>query len=158
MNRTHVISSALAAAAAVLGAGLAQAPAHASATRAGSAPSRVVLDCAGKAVTGPARWTPYCADYGVVLSNMRWTSWNSHLASGYGTVTEDDDYPDAAQGRVYTVPVLVTLWGSAPVRNHPGEDTYTKMTLTFPGRRPAVYQKVRGRWTATHPVTQTLGI
>lgn len=158
VNRKYAISSALAAtAAAALGAGLAQAPAHASATRAASAPEYVVLTCGGKAVTRPVAWTPYCADYGVNLSGMHWTSWNSHLASGYGTVAEDDNYPDHASGRIYTVPARVTLWGSAPVTSHPGEDTYTRMTLIFTGQRPAVYKKVHGRWTATYPATQTLG-
>lgn len=159
VNRTHAISSALAAtAAAALGAGLAQAPAHASPARTGSAPAYVVLNCAGKAVTRPAAWTPYCADYGVYLSRMHWTRWSSHLASGFGTVSENDDYPDAAQGRIYTVPARVTLSGSTPVRNHPGADTYTQMTLVFPGQRPAVYKKVHGRWTATYPQRQTLGL
>jgi hypothetical protein len=31
------------------------------------------------------------------------------------------------------------------------------MTLIFPGQRPAVYEKVNGKWTATYPETQTLG-
>lgn len=157
MNRKHAISSAFAAAAtAALGLGLAQASAHAAATV--SSPKYVVLTCTGKAVTAPSTWTPYCADEGVVLGGMHWTSWTGHLASGYGTVIENDDYPTAAQGKIYKVPALVTLWGRAPARNHPGEDTYTQMTLIFPGQRPAVYRVVNGKWTATYPVTQTLGM
>jgi hypothetical protein len=31
------------------------------------------------------------------------------------------------------------------------------MTLIFPSQRPAVYKKINGKWTATHPQTQTLG-
>lgn len=152
MNLKQAVSSVFAAAA--LGLGLAQAPAHAAAS---PAPKYVVLTCTGKAVTAPATWTPYCADEGVILSGMRWSSWNAHLASGYGTVSENDDFPDAAQGRIYRVPVLVTLWGSALARHHPGEDTYTQMTLIFPGPRPAVYRLVNGKWTATYPPAQTLG-
>ena len=117
-----------------------------------------MLNCAGKAVTKPANWTPYCADYGVYLSRMHWTGWNSHMASGYGTVSEDDNYPNHVEGKTYTVPALITLWGSMAVRNHPGERTYTEMTLIFPGQRPAVYKQINGKWTATYPVTQTLGV
>jgi len=159
MHRKHIISVGLAAMiAAALGAGLAQAmPANAAATSAHSAPKYVVLNCANKLVTEPATWSPYCADYGVVLADMHWTSWTRHLASGYGTVHEDDNYPNHADGRVYNVPALVTLWGGAAVKHHPGDDTYTEMTLIFPGERPAVYEKVDGKWTATYPETQTLG-
>jgi hypothetical protein len=159
MNRSHTIIAGLAAiAAAALGAALAQAmPANAAAAPAHSAPKYVVLNCAYKPVTEPATWTPYCADYGVVLTGMHWTSWTSHLASGYGTVHEDDNYPNHADGRVYNVPALVTLWGSAAVKDHRGDDTYTEMTLIFPAQRPAVYEEAKGKWTATYPETQTLG-
>ena len=158
MRRHHIISAGLAAlAAAGLGAGLAQAiPAKAAGTPAAAA-KYVVLDCAMKPVTKPASWTPYCADYGVYLDHMHWTSWTSHLASGYGIVSEDDNYPNHAAGKTYTVPVLVTLWGSRAIKNHPGDDTYTTMTLIFPGKRPAVYVEVNGKWHATYPVTQTMG-
>lgn len=161
MHRNHIISvglAVMAAAAATLGAGLAQAmPANAAATQAHSAAKYVVLNCASKPVTEPATWTPYCADYGVVLTDMHWTSWTSHLASGYGTVHEDDNYPNHADGKVYNVPALVTLWGSAAAYRHPGDDTYTEMTFIFPGQHPAVYQRVNGKWTVTYPETQTLG-
>jgi hypothetical protein len=158
MNRNHTISAGLAAmAAAALGAALAQAMPASAAAPAHSAPKYVVLNCAEKPVTEPATWTPYCADYGVVLADMHWTSWTSHLASGCGTVHEDDNYPNHADGKVYDVPALVTLWGSAAVKHHPGDDAYTEMTLIFPGPRPAVYEKVNGKWTATYPVSQTLG-
>jgi len=155
MTRKRAVSCVLAAiTAAGLGAGLAQArPAGAATT---SAPRYVVLNCHGKPVTKPASWTPFCADYGVVMKNMHWTSWTSHLASGYGTVYENDNYPSHASGKIFKVPVLVTLWGSASVKSHPGDDTYTKMTMIFPRKRPAVYVKVNGKWTATHPQTQTL--
>lgn len=159
MRRHHIISAALGVVAtAALGTGLAQAlPAKAGGAPASAAATYVVLNCASKPVTKPASWTPYCADYGVYFDHMHWTSWTSHLASGYGIVSEDDNYPDHAQGKTYTVPVLVTLWGSHVVRNHPGDDTYTTMTMIFPGKRPAVWVEVNGKWHATFPVTQTLG-
>lgn len=157
MNRKRTISTGLAAAgaAAVIGGGLARAPASAAAK---PAPKYVVLNCSNQAVTRPASWTPYCADYGIVLSHMRWGNWDSHMASGYGTVSENDNYPSHAEGKTYTVPALVTLWGSRTVRNHPGERSYTEMTLVFPGQRPPVYKLSNGKWTVSYPVTQTLGV
>src|SRR6201997_197010 len=114
MNRNRTISVVFAAiTSAALGAGIAQAlPAAPASTAARSAPKYVGPNCNDKPVTKPASWTPYCADYGVVLKHMHWTSWTSHLASGYGTVYEDHNYPDHADGKVYKVPALVTLWGS----------------------------------------------
>src|SRR5690242_12896859 len=79
--------------------------------------------CGGGRPRGGRSWTPYCADYGV----------------GYGIVSEDDNYPNHAEGKVYKVPVIVTLWGSRAIKNHPGDDTYTRMTLILRGKRPAVY-------------------
>jgi hypothetical protein len=156
LNRNRSITAALAAAATVaLGVGLAQAmPASATTT---PTPKYVVLNCSEKPVTQPANWTPFCADYGTVLEDMHWTSWTSHLASGYGTVYEDDNYPSHVEGKVYKVPALVTLWGSVAIKSHPGDDSYTEMTLIFPDQRPAVYEKVNGKWTATYPQTQTWG-
>jgi hypothetical protein len=115
----------------------------------------VVVNCSYKLVTRPANFTPYCADYGIVLEHMHWTSWNGHLASGYGTVSENDEYPSHAAGKIFTVPALVTFWGSAAVRGHHGDRTYTTMTLIFPGKRPAVYNFRTGK--ASYPVTQTVG-
>jgi hypothetical protein len=124
-------------------------PADAAATSA----KPVVVNCSNKLETRPANFTPYCADYGIVLKHMHWTSWNGHLASGYGTVSENDEYPSHAAGKIFTVPVLVTFWGSAAVRGHQGDRTYTTMTLIFPGKRPPVYNFRSGK--ASYPVTQT---
>lgn len=146
------------AAVAGLSAGLAQAlPADAATAQSHAALKYVVIDCKYKAVTEPASYTPFCADYGVVVGHMHWTSWTSHLASGYGTVYENDNYPNHAEGKIYTVPAIVTFWGSGRVKGHPGDRTYTKMTFIFPGKRPAVYEQVHGKWVATYPETQTLG-
>ena len=132
-------------------------PADAAAAPARTAPKFVVTACNGREVTRPATFTQFCADYGVVIEHMHWTSWTSHLASGYGTVYEDDNYPSHAAGKIFTVPGVVTFWGSATVKGHPGDDTYTRMTFMFPGKRPAVYRSINGRWVATYPQTQTLG-
>jgi hypothetical protein len=152
--------TALSAAAAIagLGAGIASIlPAEAATASATAAPRYVLIACDDSATTKPVSWTFACADYGVLIYKMTWTSWTSHLASGYGTVYEDDNYPSHAAGKTYRDRVLVTMWGSARISGHPGERTYTEMTLIFPGKRPAVYEQVNGKWVATYPQTQTWG-
>jgi hypothetical protein len=52
------------------------------------------------------------------------------------------------------------LWGSATVTGHPGEQRYTKATLSYPKGRPAIYATgCNGKVVATYPVIQkrTLG-
>lgn len=156
MKHARIISTLTAmTAASGLATGLAVAMPASAATS--SAPKYVVVGCNSKLLTEPANYTPYCADNGAGITSFHWTSWTSHLASGYGTFYEDDNYPNHAEGKVYRVPGIVTFWGSAKIKDHPGYDTYTEMTVIFPGQRPAVYQKVNGKWVATYPQTQTLG-
>ena len=165
MTRNRAIGAVLAAVtAAALGAGIAQAiPAGAAAA---AAPKYVVVTCKGKIAKSklanrPVGWTIFCADPGAdrgrVIQDMTWLRWTSHLASGYGYFSENDNYPSPAQGKSYMVPAVVTLWGSASLKGHPGDRTYTRITLMFPVKRPTVYKKVNGKRTATHPQTQTFG-
>src|ERR1022692_3505107 len=96
------------------------------------APEYVVIGCNGEQLIKPANYTPFCADNGAGLEHMHWTNWTSHLASGYGTFYENDNYPDHADGKIYTVRAIVTFWGSARVKGHPGDSTCTEMTFIFP--------------------------
>lgn len=52
---------------------------------AASAPRYVVLDCAAKAQVKPGTITLACADNGLGLQRLRWTSWTPALASASGT-------------------------------------------------------------------------
>lgn len=160
MRHARLTRTALAAVIAVvgLGAGILEVmPADAAPVKAGVAPTHVVLNCSQKPEVKPVDFTSACADNGFGVTNMHWTSWTSHLASGYGTVYENDNYPNHAEGRTYQVPALIMLWGSAPVKGHPAERTYTHMTAVYPGARPAVYvyQKAHGKFVATYRQTQT---
>ena len=160
MKHARMIRTTLAAvtAVAVLGAVIVQVlPAAAAPVEVHLAPRYVVLNCGQKPEVKPVEFTSACADNGFGVTNMRWASWTSHLASGYGTVYENDNYPSHAAGRTYRVPALIMLWGSAPVKGHPAERTYTEMTAIYPGARPAayVYEKADGKFVATYPQTQT---
>jgi hypothetical protein len=140
-------------------AGAGTAPA-AAVTRAGSAagtPQHVVLDCTGQARVRPGTIALACADNGIGLTRLHWTSWTPELASAYGTEWQNDCKPNCAQGHIHHYPVVAVLWGSATVKGHPGERRYTQATLSYPKRRPAVYAATcNGKIEARYPVSQTL--
>jgi hypothetical protein len=129
-------------------------------TRAGSAaaaPQYAVLNCMDKAQVKPGTISLACADNGIGLTHLHWTSWTPQLASAYGTNWENDCKPSCAQGHVHNYPVVAVLWGSATVTGHPGERRYTEATLSYTKRRPAVYAtSCNGKVVAAYPVTQTL--
>jgi hypothetical protein len=128
--------------------------------RAGSAaaaPQYIVLNCMDKAQVKPGTISLACADNGIGLTHLHWTSWTPQLASAYGTNWENDCKPSCAEGHVHNYPVVAVLWGSATVKGHPGERRYTEATLSYTKRRPAVYAtSCNGKVMATYPVTQTL--
>jgi hypothetical protein len=68
----------------------------------------VVFNCSRKAEIKPVDFTSTCADNGFGVTKMHWSSGISHSASGYGSVYENDDYPNHAEGRIY-----------GPGANHP---------------------------------------
>ena len=133
-------------------------------TRAGSAaaaPQYVVLNCLdmGKAQVKPETISLACADNGIGLAHLHWTSWTPQLASAYGTTWVNDCKPSCAEGHVHYYPVVAVLWGSATVQGHPGERRYTEATLSYPKRRPAVYAtSCNGKVVATYPVSRTLSL
>jgi hypothetical protein len=164
-GRFTTIASGFAAAALGLSLGLAgcagaATTSAAAVTRAGSAaaaPQYVVLNCMDKAQVKPGTISLACADNGIGLTHLHWTSWTPQLASAYGTNWENDCKPSCAQGHVHNYPVVAVLWGSATVKGHPGERRYTEATLSYTKRRPAVYAtSCNGKVMATYPVTQTL--
>lgn len=124
-------------------------------TASASAPKFVMLGCNNDAEVKPSDISN-CGDGAVGVTRLHWTSWNSHLASGYGTYFLNDCTPTCAGGHFHTYPAIVTLWGSAAVKGHPAERKYTEMTLIFTGKRPPNYQYVNGKTVITHPVTLTL--
>jgi hypothetical protein len=119
------------------------------------APKFILLGCNNDAEVAPSSISN-CGDGSVGLTGLHWTSWTSHLASGYGTYFLNDCTPTCVGGHFHTYPALVNLWGSAAVKGHPAERKYTEMTLVFTGTRPPVYNVVNGKEVVSHPVTLTL--
>jgi hypothetical protein len=129
-------------------------------TRAGpaaAAPQYVVINCMNKAQVRPGTIVLACADDGMGLTHLHWTSWTPELASAYGTEWQNDCKPNCAEGHFHYYPVLVMLWGTATVKGHPGERRYTEATLSYPRGRPVLYVVgCNGKVVATYPVSQTL--
>jgi hypothetical protein len=121
------------------------------------APGLVLLNCSGHGTTEPSSYIITCADAGIRLEGLHWTTWSSHLAGAYGTLSENDCQPSCAGGHFRDYTVIVTAWGSKTVRVSARERAYTELTLTFPGTsRPPVYVLDSGKVVATYPVTQLM--
>ena len=98
----------------------------------------VVLDCPGlPALVRPKNYILTCADGYVQLQKLSWTSWTPGLASATGILVKNTCTPSCVAGHFRTYPVLAVLWGKAAVKNHPGQQCYTRLTLIYPGSRPA---------------------
>jgi hypothetical protein len=97
----------------------------------------VVLDCPGvPALVRPKNYILTCADGYIQLQKLSWTSWTPGLASATGTLVKNTCTPSCVAGHFHSYPVLVVLWGRAAVKNRPGQQCYTRMTLIYPGARP----------------------
>ncbi|WP_370112675.1 hypothetical protein [Streptacidiphilus sp. MAP12-33] len=128
----------------------------ASAEAPAAAPRYVVSDC-GHTQVKPGTIYLACADNGLGLKDLHWTSWTPQLASAYGTAWWKDCIPNCADGHILSGPVVVELFGSATVKGHSGERRYTEVTITYLGRRrPVLYVKnCGGKLVATYPVNST---
>jgi hypothetical protein len=124
-------------------------------TTGATAPKFVLLGCNNDAEVAPSDISN-CGDGAVGETRLHWTTWNSHLASGYGIYFLNDCTPTCVGGHFHTYHALIALWGSAAVKGHPSERKYTEMTLIFTGARPPHYELVNGKSVITHPVTLTL--
>jgi hypothetical protein len=121
----------------------------------GTSVQSVVFDCVGQhALVKPRTFIITCADGNTYLSRLAWTSWTSGLASATATLEENDCTPYCAAGHFHSYPALVILWGNAAVKNHPGEHSYTHMTVILTGARPRYYDYPDHKWV-TEPQTQT---
>jgi hypothetical protein len=116
----------------------------------------VVFDCPGQpALVKPKTFILACADGNAELTKLSWTSWTPILASAYGVLSENDCNPTCVGGHFHSYPALLVFWGSATVKNHPGEHRYTMLTQILTGPRPRYFNYQTHKWV-TAPVTQTI--
>ena len=59
----------------------------------------------------PSEATPYCADFGIAVWNIKWSTWQASGATGKGTYRTNDCDPNCADGTIYSAPVDVKLEG-----------------------------------------------
>lgn len=94
----------------------------------------VVVSCAGKGQVRPTGYDVGCMA-NELLTGLHWTSWNS-TADGTGTFKVDNCVPSCAAGKYLSYPVKTHLWRAEPWPGHAGRKYFTRLTVTFTGKRP----------------------
>ena len=123
MSIARTLAIAAATAGVALG-GLAIAP------TAGAAPTAtVVINCVGKGVVKPKQIIIACADAGVMVYKISWTSWTDNEAKGTGTLAWNTCLPKTCvAGIVQKYKVKITL---GRVASGPNVTVFSGMTLNF---------------------------
>ena len=97
----------------------------------------VVADCAAAAPyplsREPVSITLACADAGIGVQDMLWTSWTTTAATGTGLLWEKLCVPDCASGKMGYYPVAVTL---SAVRASAKGRWFSELTVSWQGSRP----------------------
>lgn len=107
-----------------------------------------VVDCTGTIVERPKQIVITCADAGVVIQRITWTSWTATKAKGSGTLVWNTCLPETCvAGIVQKYRVRVTLGGVASAPNAP---VFTKVLLGFPRGGPAALGS--GSYTLDRPI------
>jgi hypothetical protein len=81
----------------------------------------------------PAGITLACADNGLGVENMTWTSWTTSAAAGQGTLWEKLCKPNCAAGHIGTYRVAVTL---SAVKTSSQGPWFSRLTVTWEATRP----------------------
>jgi hypothetical protein len=114
-----------------------------------SAKPVVLVNCNGQGQVKPSSYLLGCADGGAGLEKLSWVSWKG-VAFGSGTEYINNCYPYCAAGKVYTFPVLITLWAPKARPGHAGQQYFSEMTIIHTGKltRPHLRE----------PLTDTFGL
>jgi hypothetical protein len=137
MKRTRLISAIIGVIAVpVLGLSLMGASSHAAPPPRPQPRKTVVVNCLGKQQVRPGTIVLACADYNSLIQKITWRSWTRELASGTGTLVQNDCLPDCAAGHFHRYPVLVILWAN---QRYGTGQRYTEITELLPGARPPVF-------------------
>jgi hypothetical protein len=131
----------------VLSLSLMGASSHPAQSRQPQAGQTVIVDCLGKPRVEPSTIVLACADENSLVSSITWTSWTGDLASGSGTLEQNDCIPDCAAGHFRSYPVLLVLWAG---QSYGGGQRYTEITEILPGARPSVFNG--HAWVPAQPV------
>ena len=106
-------------------------------TAAGLGDVYVVADCAAAAPHSlsrePLSITLACADAGIGVQDMLWSSWTANGATGSGLLWEKLCVPDCATGKMGYYPVDVTL---SVVRASAKGQWFSTLRVSWQGSRP----------------------
>ncbi len=95
----------------------------------------VIVNCVGKKVVKPKEIIFTCADAGISVQKITWTTWNDNRARGRGTLVWNTCLPtDCASGIVQKYKARIAL---DRVASGPGLTVFSRMVLTFPNGGPA---------------------
>jgi hypothetical protein len=81
----------------------------------------------------PAVITLACADDGLGVKNMAWTTWTTSSATGRGMLWENLCQPNCAEGKIADYPVAVTL---SLVKTSSQGAWFATLTVAWEGARP----------------------
>ena len=102
-------------------------------TKPGALPG-VVADCVGRATTRPSTISLACADDGIGVQYMTWTTWTSAAAAGYGRLWLNLCNPNCAAGHLAYYPVRVTV---SDVQDSAHGRWFRYLTITWESPRPS---------------------
>lgn len=100
------------------------------------APEPVLSDCSSQPDVRPATFILACGDGNSRLVSLHWSRWDANAAVGRGTNAVNDCDPYCAAGTFHSYPVTVRLDLPRASAQDPGEQHYTRMTLTYTDGRP----------------------
>jgi hypothetical protein len=113
---------------------------------AGPAAPPVVRECGTETATEPASLPLWCLSPDQHLENLSWSKWGGAVTTATGDLRDTACFCAGATPRDF--PVTISLARSA---TKPGDDPYTLLTISFPGKRPAwAYQaRFTFQWTTS---------
>ncbi len=97
----------------------------------GIEPSEVLSFICELVLAKPSEATPYCADFGVAIWDIKWTTWQAGGATGKGTYRANDCDPNCADGTIYSAPVDIRLDNL-----YTDGSRYFLRDLTFTSKKP----------------------
>jgi hypothetical protein len=99
----------------------------------------VVFNCLKHAQVRPKSFVLTCADGNDYLTGLSWSSWTPVAATATGKQLVNDCEPYCAKGKFHSYPTMIVFWRPEPVAHHPGEKSFSRVTLLYLGARPTVY-------------------
>ncbi|WP_217140327.1 hypothetical protein [Streptomyces sp. AC627_RSS907] len=102
----------------------------------------VLVDCSSQPDVRPAAFILACGDGNSRLSALHWVRWDADAAVGRGTNAVNDCVPYCAAGAFHSYPVTVRLDQPRAWEKDPGEQHFTRITLTYTDGRPDGFPRV----------------